>query len=468
MNHALLASPEWQERLDVLATAHDVPGVQVGVLELDADGNAEVRVLVSGVTSLDTGVTVTEDTLFQYGSISKVWTTTLLMQLVDEGLLTLDTPVVDVLPEFRLADPEHAPKVTVRQLVTHTSGIDGDIFLDTGDGDDCVEKYVAALAETLPYTRPGGPLSYCNAGFVLAGRIIEVLRGTSWDDAVAQHLARPLGLTHVITRAKEAPLFRTAVGHQDNPDQDNPDPDAAGKVVPAKVWMLPRSVGPAGLITGTADALLRFGALHLRDGVGLNGERVLSAESAQAMRTLQVDLSGVSTVDRGWGLGWILSDWGRADGAPVTASQHGGHTIGQVARLVTFPEIGVAVCVLTNADRGLGLSDELLDLIGAELGLSAPKPLVEEGADLDDLLGTYETVMVRQTIGRDEDGRYYTDLETKTPGIEDAVQPRREVVPSGKGRFLTDVNGAQTEFTHVVDGEDEYLYMFRLFKRVDR
>ncbi|MEU4804625.1 serine hydrolase [Actinosynnema sp. NPDC023587] len=463
MNTELLASAEWQERLDVLATEHHVPGVQVGVLQLDAEGNADIRVLVSGVTSLDTGVTVTEDTLFQYGSISKVWTTTLVMQLVDEGLLTLDTPVVEILPDFRLADPEHAPKVTVRQLVTHTSGIDGDIFLDTGDGDDCVEKYVAALADTHPYTRPDGPLSYCNAGFVLAGRIVEVLRGTTWDEAVAKHIREPLGLTRVITRAKDAPLFRTAVGHQDNPDRD-----ADHQVVPAKVWMLPRSVGPAGLITGTADALLRFGAMHLRDGLGLNGERVLSAESARSMRTRQVDLSSVSTVDQGWGLGWLLTDWDRAGGDPVTASQHGGHTIGQVARLTTFPELGVAICVLTNADRGLGLVDELQALIGADLGLTAPKPVVAEGADIDDLLGVYETVAMRQTLTRDDDGRYFMDLETKVPDITDAPEPRREVTPSGKGRFIVDMEGALTEFTHVVDGEDDYLYMFRLFKRVDR
>ncbi|MEV0676438.1 serine hydrolase domain-containing protein [Actinosynnema sp. NPDC050436] len=460
MNTELLASPEWQERLDALATKHRVPGVQVGVLALDADGNADVRVLVSGVTSLATGVTVTEDTLFQYGSISKVWTTTLLMQLVDEGLLTLDTPVVDVLPDFRLADPEHAPKVLVRQLVTHTSGIDGDIFLDTGDGDDCVEKYVAALADTHPYTRPGGPLSYCNAGFVLAGRIIEVLRGMAWDDAVARYLARPLGLDHVITRAKDALLFRAAVGHQDEGEER--------EVRPAKVWMLPRSVGPAGLVTGTADNLLRFAAMHLRDGLGVNGERVLSAESAQAMRTLQVDLTALSTVDQGWGLGWILTDWGGPGGEPVTAAQHGGHTVGQVARLTAFPELGVAICVLTNADRGMGLSDELQALVAAEFGLTPPTPAIEEGADLEDLLGSYETVMVRQTLLRGDDGKYYLDMEIKDHGPTDSHHPRREAVPSGKGRFVVDMDGALTEFTHVVDEEGDYLFMFRLSKRVDR
>ncbi len=459
MNSELLATPEWQERLDILATKYDVPGVQVGVLALNGD-EADIRVLVSGVTSLDTGVTVTEDTLFQYGSISKVWTTTLVMQLVDEGLLTLDTKVVDVLPDFRLADPAHAPAVTVRQLLTHTSGIDGDIFVDTGDGDDCVEKYVALLAETRPYTRPDGPLSYCNAGFVVAGRIVEVLRGLVWDDALVKYIYQPLGLTHVLTRAKQAPLFRTAVGH-------HADPESAD-AVPAKAWMLPRSVGPAGLVTGTADALLRFAALHLRDGVGLDGERVLSAESVRAMRTARVDLSAVSTVDKSWGLGWILTDWARPGQDAVTAAQHGGHTIGQVAKLSTFPELGVAVCVLTNADRGLGLVQELEALIGAELGLESPVPRVEQAGDLDHLLGSYESVMVRNTLVRDDDGRYFLEMESKSPAAEDVAQPRREVHPAGPNRFTVEHDGATVEFTHHTDGGHEYLYMYRLFQRVDR
>ena len=94
----------------------------------------------------DTGVEATTDSVFQIGSITKVWTATVAMQLVDEGLLDLDAPVADVLPELRLADPDVAKRVTMRHLLTHTSGIDGDVFTDTGRGDDCLEKYVAQLA----------------------------------------------------------------------------------------------------------------------------------------------------------------------------------------------------------------------------------------------------------------------------------------------------------------------------------
>ena len=109
--------------------------------------------------------------------MTKVWTATVVMQLVDEGKLDLDAPIVDVLPELRLADADVAQQVTMRHLLTHTSGIDGDVFTDTGRGDDCLEKYVAQLDEAAQNHPLGATWSYCNSGFSLAGRVIEKLTG---------------------------------------------------------------------------------------------------------------------------------------------------------------------------------------------------------------------------------------------------------------------------------------------------
>ena len=122
-----------------------------------------------GVLNKDTGVEATTDSVFQIGSISKVWTATVVMQLVDEGLLDLDAPISEVLPELRLADPDVTKQVTMRHLLTHTSGIDGDVFTDTGRGDDCIEKYVAQLDEVAQNHPLGATWSYCNSGFVADG-----------------------------------------------------------------------------------------------------------------------------------------------------------------------------------------------------------------------------------------------------------------------------------------------------------
>src|SRR6266545_1040307 len=180
----------WQPRLDELARRHAVPGASLAVL---ADG--EVGALATGVLHKGTGVEATTDSLFQLGSITKVYTATVLLRLVDQRLASIDTPVVEILPDFRVADPEVSRRVTLRHLLCHTSGINGDFFHDTGRGDDCLAKYVQACAD-LEQSHPlGATFSYCNTGYVILGRVIEQLTGKVWDAAVAEHLVVPLGLT---------------------------------------------------------------------------------------------------------------------------------------------------------------------------------------------------------------------------------------------------------------------------------
>jgi CubicO group peptidase (beta-lactamase class C family) len=112
-----------QTRLDELCAEYKVPGASLGIIL--GDESLEVP---SGVVNLNTGVETTSDTLFQIGSITKVYTATMVMQLVDEGKVALDEPVSKYLPELSLEDAEAAKTITVRQLLTHTSGIDGDLF----------------------------------------------------------------------------------------------------------------------------------------------------------------------------------------------------------------------------------------------------------------------------------------------------------------------------------------------------
>ena len=132
-----------------------------------ADG--QVIEVAAGVLSKATGVEATVDTVFQVGSITKVWTTTLVMQLVDEGLVDLDAAGAAYLPEFAVGDETAAASITVRQLLCHIAGFEGDVFTDTGQGEDCVEKYVATIRETTQLFPPGEMFSYNNAGFWCSG-----------------------------------------------------------------------------------------------------------------------------------------------------------------------------------------------------------------------------------------------------------------------------------------------------------
>lgn len=137
-----------RERLVELIPRHQVPAAQVAVL-----AGGEVTTAAAGVLNLDTGVEATSDSLFQIGSITKLYTASLVMQLVDEGRVDLDTPAITYLPELRLGDPVVTEAVTLRHLLTHSSGIAGDHFPELGRGDDVVARYVASLAE-LGQTHP--------------------------------------------------------------------------------------------------------------------------------------------------------------------------------------------------------------------------------------------------------------------------------------------------------------------------
>jgi CubicO group peptidase (beta-lactamase class C family) len=254
----------WGERLAELAARYRVPGATLGIL---SDGS--ITTTGTGVLSKATRVEVTPDSLFQIGSITKVWTATLVMQLVDEGLLDLDAPVAEVLPGFRVADLDVTRSMTTRHLVTHTSGIDGDVFSDTGRGDDCIERYVAGMAELAQNHPLGATWSYCNSGYVLAGRLVEHLTGTTWDAALRERLARPLGLTRTVTLPEDALLHRTAVGHVGEPDDDP---------VPATSWALSRSMGPAGMVTASVEDVLSLARMHLEAGVAADGTRMLGCQ----------------------------------------------------------------------------------------------------------------------------------------------------------------------------------------------
>ena len=136
--------------VEAMASEFGIPGVAVGVW---ADGQETYA--CRGVTSLDNPLPVDRDTLFLLGSISKTLTATALMRLVVEQQVELDAPVRRYVPELRLADERATADVTVLNLLNHTSGLDWDLLVETGEGDDALAEYVSRLAE-LPLVAPPG------------------------------------------------------------------------------------------------------------------------------------------------------------------------------------------------------------------------------------------------------------------------------------------------------------------------
>ncbi|MEV5541882.1 serine hydrolase [Saccharopolyspora shandongensis] len=427
-----IEAAHWSRRLAELARKHGVPGASLGILRVET---GEEVFATHGVLSTTTGVEVTEDSLFQIGSISKVWTSTVVMQLVDEGLLDLDAPIIDVLPELRLSDPDVTKRVTMRHLLTHTSGIDGDIFTDTGRGDDCVERYVDQLEEAAQNHPLGVTFSYCNSGFILMGRVIEKLTGKTWDAAMRDKLYTPLSLTHTVTLPEEALLFRTAVGHVAPSD---------GDLAPAPAWQLPRSAGPAGLITARTADVLAFARLHLTGGLTADGSRILSEESAAAMASKQAEVPDTHTLGDSWGLGWIRDEWNSR-----RVIGHDGNTIGQSAFLRLLPDQGLAVTLLTNGGHARDLYVELYREIFAELAdVAMPRPLEPPATpvtvDASRHLGVYERAGAHVEVVSGADGLRL--VHTTTGPLADLTPEKtREfaLVPISDTLFLIREPGGQ-------------------------
>jgi dipeptidyl aminopeptidase/acylaminoacyl peptidase/CubicO group peptidase (beta-lactamase class C family) len=399
---ARLDSAHWERRLAALAKKHGVPGAQLGILRIAETPEGAERGnrpddfvhAAAGVLNANTGQPASVDSLFQIGSISKVWTATVIMQLVQEGKLSLETKVRDVIPELELASEELTNELNVWHLLTHTSGIDGDVFTDTGRGDDALEKYVRSLVDAAPMYPLGATFSYCNSGYSILGLVIEKLTGLVWDAALRERLFTPLGLTSTVTLPEEALLFASAAGHIEGGDTP----------VVAPQWMLPRSLGPAGLIVSTVHDLLRFARMHLMRGEAPDGTGILSAEAAQRMTEFQTDLPDKYLLGDSWGLGWIRFDW---HGHRLIG--HDGNTIGQAAFLRMLPEAGLSVALLTNGGSAHDLYEELygeifLELVGVPLQPSLAVPAVPVTVDVSPHIGLYERSSVRMEILTDERG----------------------------------------------------------------
>ncbi len=354
-----IADTSLQHRLEELREQHGVPGASLAVLH---DG--DVGAVASGLLNLDTGVEATTDSLFQIGSITKVWTGTVVMRLAEKGLVELDAPLRRYLPDFRVADESVAEAVTIRHLLTHSSGIDGDHFADTGRGDDALERYAASCAPLRQVHPLGATMSYCNTGFSVLGRVIEVVTGEVWDTAMRTWLYEPLKLTHTATLPEDVLRYRAAIGHIEPPGHE---------LSTAPAWGLPRSAGPAGAICSTAPEVVRFAQLHLAGGT-LDGSEAVSAASVRAMQEPQVEVpsGGDSLSSRHWGLAWSIFDWGGR-----TVIGHDGGTLGQSAFLRVVPDAGVAVALLTNGGNTLALFRDLYTALLAELaGVEMPAELV--------------------------------------------------------------------------------------------
>ena len=315
---------------------HRVPGVAIGIVD---GGTVATRGI--GVTNVDDPLPVTDHTVYPIASISKTFAATAMMRLVEQGKVDLQAPVRKYLPEFRVRDEEVSRDVTVWNLLTHTSGWEGQVS-GPERGEDTLRNFVATMMpDLMQVARRGEAWSYNNAGFSLAGRVIESVTGMSINRAIRELVLTPLDLAHAGTTAGDFIVNRFAAGHANRGDA----PPALQRPFSPSVSV---TAGGIGLCITDLMAYARF---HLGDGTAADKTRVLPRASLERMRTAQLHKQ---STDDDMGIGWHLRNVG-----PLRVAAHGGTLAGHILLLEIVPERNFAIGILTNSQNGWRLIQDV-------------------------------------------------------------------------------------------------------------
>jgi CubicO group peptidase (beta-lactamase class C family) len=344
---------------------------------------------VSGLRNSETADPVTNDTVMHIGSITKVLNAVLLMQLVDEGRLTLDAPVGTYLPELRLRDANALEQITCKMLLNHTSGIDCDILRDHGPDQERIVDAVTRCADLAQLHTPGKGPSYCNIATVIAGYLTQRLRQDSWYSLVKKRIYEPLGMHDAVADMSDLPRFRLGIGHIT-------DPITGTRVQTANAFYAP-SFAPCGTtLMMSAANLVTFARMLMNNGLGANGVRVLSVGAVAMMAEPTVKI--VEPAGWQWGLGWMI--------LPCGILHHSGGGPGIYSSVYCHQPTGRVLALLTNCDLWEALKPAIIDPIlesWTEVRISDPTR-TDEKYDPKPYEGTYENQLTRVEVFSDAGG----------------------------------------------------------------
>jgi CubicO group peptidase (beta-lactamase class C family) len=367
---------ELDAKIEAGMARHHIPGVAIGVLY---QGQEYVRGY--GVTNVDEPEAVNGDTLFRVASTTKTFTGTVIMRLVEQGQLDLSAAVRRYLPDFRVEDEEASAQVTLRQCLNHSAGWVGDDEQDFGRGDDALARYVASMHKLPQLTPPGTQFAYNNTALDVAGRVIEIVTGQSYEDAVRTFLLDPLALSRTRYFTDELAGYPIAGCHRVVDGRPVFSPD---------LWHLPRNGHPDGGLISSAREQLQYARFHMGDGRTTDGTPLLTPASLQAMRSDPGPGGALVAELDGFGVSFGL----RRTAEGVRVAMHGGSWAGQYSGFFFVPERDFALTMLTNSDGGSQLRLELFYddwALQRFAGLHNPPavPMRRSPARLADYAGTY-------------------------------------------------------------------------------
>jgi CubicO group peptidase (beta-lactamase class C family) len=278
-------------------------------------------------------------------------------------------------------------------LLNHTAGLDWGLILDTGEGEDALSIYVAKMDELKLVSAPGVRASYSQAGYNLAGRILEKATGLTYERAIATLVLEPLGLSHSFFDRDDIMTRRFAAGH---------NPGDEGTLSVARLWRRWRGDNPGGGIASSVLDQIHWARFHLGDGCAQSGARVLPTEWLHQMKEPTIALRG-STLGDAIGISWFLRD---VDG--VRTAGHGGSANGQFAELLTVPERAFAIVALSNSSpNGIPFNQAVVRwALETYLGVvdRDPETLPYDEKRVLEIIGRYETNAQTLAIRKNETG----------------------------------------------------------------
>ena len=331
----------------------DVPGIAIAIVK---DGKV-VATQGFGVRKLGAPDKVDAKTLFEVASNSKAFTAAALAMLVDEGKLAWDDPVTKHLPDFQMYDAYVTHEMTVRDLLTHRSG------LGLGAGDllwwPTTNFSTDEIIHKLRYIRPAtsfrSSYAYDNLLYIVAGKIIAAKSGKTWGETIRERILAPVGMSATTTSLAES---------AGNPDVANAHSKINDRIAAVKAMPVANAVGAVGINTNAEDIARWMNVLLAggRVGTDANGKeiRLYSAKQAREMWTAQTPMR-ISEPDPklaatrpnflAYGLGFQLRDWqGRM------LAMHSGALQGFYSKVVLVPEAKLGIAILTNAESGGSLN----------------------------------------------------------------------------------------------------------------
>ncbi len=433
--------------------AFAIPGAAVGVIY-----NGQEFVRGYGVTSVSGGRQVDANTAFLTASVSKPFTGTAAMRLVEMGKLDLDAPVTTYIENFQA--PAGAERVTVRQLLNHSAGWEGDDQFDTGEGDDALAKYVDAIHRLLSQETPVGlTFAYNNAAIGVAGRVIEKITGETFESSVQRLVLDPLGMTRSSYFLSQLGKGNVAMPHAVK----------YGVAVEMPEWLVvPRDQNPFGGLISSAADLLSFARFHLGNGRAANGKRLMSEVALRSMWS-QPGPGGTLLVDlKGMGVAWSI----RPTIEGISVVEHAGDWFGYHPFLMMVPEKQFAMVLLNNSDGGSQLRSEIFfgDWALERFAGVHNLPATPQSLSASEL-AQYEGDYVRQYVDRAGDKR---NIVAKLRATDGGLELTLAGAPEGevglmlrffRYDYLVDPLGHHSDFLRDTNGRIKWFRQGRLYER---